>query len=248
MSDSSLISYKNLTENCNKPRNHVIDKITVHHMAGFMTAKECADYFASTERQVSSNYCIGSDGKIAMSVEEKNRSWCSSSPANDHRAITIEVANSTGAPDWKISEAAMKSLIELCADICRRNNIKKLNFTGDASGNLTMHKYFAATDCPGPYLSGKFKYIADEVNKMLTTVEYFKNGDKSNGVYAYKQMLILLKASGVILQNVDDNNIFGEGTEKATKQVQKAAGLEQDGFAGPLTVRACHTLLSKKIR
>lgn len=168
MSNSSLISYTKLTSHCNKPRNKKIEKITIHHMAGYMSAKECADYFANTDRQVSSNYCIGSDGKIAMSVEECNRSWCSSSAANDNMAITIEVANSTGAPNWEVSDKAMASLINLCVDICKRNGIKKLNFTGDKNGNLTMHKYFANTNCPGPYLESKFPYIANEVNKRLS--------------------------------------------------------------------------------
>lgn len=168
MSNSSLISYTKLTKNCDKPRNHAIDKITIHHMAGFMTAKECADYFYNTSAEVSANYCIGNDGAIALSVEEKNRAWTSSSSSNDNRAVTIEVANCKGSPNWEVSDKALASLINLCVDICKRNGIKKLNFTGDASGNLTMHKYFASTSCPGPYLGGKFPYITSEVNKRLT--------------------------------------------------------------------------------
>lgn len=167
MSNSKLASYTRLSPNCNKPRNHKIDKITIHHMAGNLTLDGC--YNAVTSRGGSSNYAIASDGKVGLFVEECNRSWCSSSPSNDHRAITIEVANDkpSDKDKWHVSDKALAKLIDLCEDICRRNGIKKLNFTGDASGNLTMHKYFAPTACPGPYLESKFKYIADEVNKRL---------------------------------------------------------------------------------
>lgn len=182
MSNSSLVEYVKLSPNCNKPRNKPITKITIHHMAGFMSVEECGAMFAQSSRQASSNYAIDSTGKVGMYVEEKDRSWCSSSPENDNQAITIEVANSTGAPDWKISDKAMEKLIELCTDICKRNNIEKLNFTGNKNGNLTMHKYFAATACTGPYLESKFPYIAEEVNKRLNSTT---NGWKKSGAKWY---------------------------------------------------------------
>ena len=138
-------------------------------MAGNLTVEQCGELFASPTREVSSNYGIGTDGRIALYVDEANRSWCSYSPSNDNRAITIEVANDGGEPNWHVSDKAMTSLINLCVDICKRNGIKKLNYTGDISGNLTMHKWFTATGCPGPYLSSKFPYIAAEVNKRLGT-------------------------------------------------------------------------------
>lgn len=169
MSNSKLICYTKLSPNCNKPRNHKIDKITIHHMAGNLTVEQCGNVFAPLSRQASSNYGIDSDGRIALYVDEANRSWCSSNAANDNRAITIEVANDkpSDADGWHVSDKAMASLINLCVDICERNGIARLNYTGDASGNLTMHKWFAATSCPGAYLSSKFPYIADEVNKRL---------------------------------------------------------------------------------
>jgi hypothetical protein len=136
-------------------------------MAGNLTIEQCGNVFAPVSRQASSNYGIGSDGRIGMYVEECNRSWCTSNAENDHRAITIEVANDGCDPDWHVSDKAMTSLINLCVDICKRNGIEKLNYTGDKSGNLTMHKWFAATGCPGPYLSSKFPYIAEQVNKEL---------------------------------------------------------------------------------
>jgi hypothetical protein len=136
-------------------------------MAGNLSIEACGQEFSKASRQASSNYGIGSDGRIGMYVEEKDRSWCSSDRDNDHRAVTIEVANDGGAPDWHVSDAALAALIDLCEDICRRNDIEALNFTGDRYGNLTMHRYFVATLCPGPYLASKFQYIADEVNKRL---------------------------------------------------------------------------------
>ena len=167
MSNSKLISYTKLSPNCNKPRNHKIDKITIHHMAGNGTIEACGEIFANPKRQASSNYGIGSDGRIGLYVDEANRPWTSSNADNDHRAITIEVANDGGAPNWHVSDKALEATIALCTDICQRNRIKALNFTGDKNGNLTMHKWFAATLCPGPYLESKFPYIAQEVNRRL---------------------------------------------------------------------------------
>lgn len=167
MSNSSLVSYTRLSPNCTKPRNHAIDTITIHHMAGNLSVEACGSVFALTSRQASSNYGIGTDGRVGLYVDEANRSWCSSNAANDNRAVTIEVANDEIGGNWHVSDTALSKLIELCTDICRRNGIARLNFTGDKSGNLTMHKWFAATNCPGPYLESKFPYIASEANKRF---------------------------------------------------------------------------------
>lgn len=173
MSNSSLVNYVKISPNKNSPRNHKIDTITIHHMAGNLSVEKCGDVFTPTSRQASSNYGVGTDGRIGMYVEEKDRSWCSSNAANDNRAVTIEVANDGGAPNWHVSDKALAATIDLCVDICKRNGIKRLNYTGDKSGNLTEHNYFAATTCPGPYLKSKLPYIADAVNKRL-------NGSASN--------------------------------------------------------------------
>lgn len=167
MSNSSLVNYTKLSPNHSGQRRHKIDTVTIHHMAGNMSVETCGALFADPRRQASSNYAIGSDGRVAMYVEECNRAWTSGNAANDHRAVTIEVANDSLAPDWHVSDKALAKLIDLCADICKRNGIQKLNFTGDKTGNLTMHKYFQPTACPGPYLESKFPYIAEEVNKRL---------------------------------------------------------------------------------
>lgn len=167
MSNSSLISYTKISPNRTSPRKKPIRKITIHHMAGNLTVEQCGAVFAPTSRKASSNYGIGTDGRIGMYVEEKDRAWTSSSPDNDNQAVTIEVANNTLGPNCTVSDKAMASLIDLCVDICKRNGIQRLNFTGDKTGNLTMHCYFKSTLCPGPYLKGKFPYIASEVNKRL---------------------------------------------------------------------------------
>lgn len=167
MSNSSLVNYTKLSPNHSGARRHKIDTITIHHMAGNMSVETCGNLFADPARQASSNYSVGSDGRVGLYVEEENRAWTSGNAENDHRAVTIEVANDSGPPDWHVSDKALAKLIELCVDICKRNGIGKLNFTGDKTGNLTMHKYFQPTACPGPYLESKFPYIAQQVNKAL---------------------------------------------------------------------------------
>lgn len=176
MSYSELVSYIKLSPNCTKPRTSNINAIVVHHMAGDLTVERCGDVFAKATRQASSNYGIGTDGRIACYVEEENRSWCSSSREIDHRAITIEVANCGGAPDWKVSDKALESLINLCTDICKRHDFK-LTYTGDKLGSLHMHQWYAATACPGPYLSAKFAYIAEEVTRRLKLQSAPESGD-----------------------------------------------------------------------
>lgn len=170
MSNSNLVSYTKLSPNKNSPRRYPITKITIHHMAGNLTVEQCGDIFASSARQASSNYGIGSDGRIGLYVDEADRSWCSGNRDNDERAVTIEVANDNTAT-WSVSDKAMASLIELCTDICRRNGIERLNYTGDKTGNLTMHRFFAATACPGDWLASRFPAIADEVNKRIAAAE-----------------------------------------------------------------------------
>ena len=167
MSNSSLVNYTKLSPNYTEMNNKVNKKITIHHMAGNLSVEACGNVFASKSRKASSNYGVGTDGRIALYVDESNRAWTSSSSSNDSQAVTIEVANDGGAPNWHVSDKALAATINLCVDICKRNGIEKLNYTGDASGNLTEHNYFAATACPGPYLKSKLSYIAEEVNKQL---------------------------------------------------------------------------------
>ena len=181
MSNSSLIDHVHISPHSTNPRQDKIKKITIHHMAGNLSVETCGNVFDGS-REVSSNYGIDSKGRVGMYVEEKNRSWCSSSRANDNQAVTIEVANSKTGGDWPVSDKALAKLIELCTDICKRNGIKELKFTGNANGNLTLHKYFASTSCPGPYLEGKMKYIASEVNKRLTPKETTQKPSNKAGI------------------------------------------------------------------
>ncbi len=216
MSNSSLVNYTKISPNSNNPRNNTIKKITIHHCAGNASVETIGNIFAPTSRQASANYGIGSDGRVGMYVEEKNRAWTSSNAENDHQAITIEVANDGGAPDWHVSDAAMAKLIQLCVDICKRNGIAKLHYTGDASGNLTRHNMFAATTCPGPYLQGKFPYIASEVNKQLQggTVE---EPEKVEAVY-----------------HILDGTNVGRGTDKLIRYTGTSTGTNEYGFEVPI--------------
>lgn len=164
---SSLCNGILLTQNCTKPRDHKIDRITPHYMAAYWTGKRCCESFLPPARQASANYCIGYDGEIWCNVEEENRAWTSASAYNDNRAITIECANYTES--WRYGQLPAEtwdSLVLLCADICTRYGFR-LEYTGDDSGNLTMHKWYASTDCPGPWLSQNFDRLAREVNALL---------------------------------------------------------------------------------
>ena len=167
MSNSKLVTFTQISPFRNSPRNHRIDKITIHHMAGNLSVETCGGLFSRAGRNGSANYGVDSKGRVGLYVDEGDRAWTSGSRANDMRAVTIEVANDGGAPDWHVSDVAYSKLLDLVEDICRRNGIERLNFTGDARGNLTMHRYFQATSCPGPYLASRFQDIADEVNRRL---------------------------------------------------------------------------------
>ena len=171
--NSPLVTYKRITNNKTSPRNHAIDTITIHCILGQCTAKQGCDYFATTDRECSANYVVGKDGSIGLSVEEKDRSWCSSSSSNDHRAITIEVASDTTHP-YAVTDKAYNALIKLVADICKRNGIKKLLWKADKSligqvnkQNMTVHRWFANKSCPGEYLYSRHSDIAAKVNALL---------------------------------------------------------------------------------
>ena len=173
MSNSSLVSYTRITPHKYSPRDHAIDTITIHCMAGNLSLQTCGQIFQT--RQASSNYGIDSAGQIALYVDESDGSWCSSSRSNDMRAVTIEVANDGGAETgWHVSDAALQSLIRLCADICRRNGIDRLRWEGNPAligqtnrQNMTVHRWFSNKACPGDYLFRRHPYIADSVNRLL---------------------------------------------------------------------------------
>lgn len=165
--NSPLTQYVYLTANAAFPRERQIDTITIHHMAGTLELENLGAEFAKADRRASANYGIDVNGRVGLFVEEANRAWTSSNVENDSRAVTIEVANDEVGGMWHVSDASYRALIDLCVDICRRNGIEALNFTGDTSGNLTIHKMFSETECPGLYLQSKLQDIADAVNAQL---------------------------------------------------------------------------------
>lgn len=179
MSNSKLVSCTLISPNKNSPRNHKIDTITIHCVVGQCSAERIGEIFKPTSRQASSNYGIGYDGRIGLYVDEADRSWCSSSAANDNRAITIEVASDTAHP-YAVNDKAYAALLDLVEDICRRNGIKKLVWSTSKSDrvnhksgcNMTVHRDYANKACPGDYLYNRHGEIAAEVNRRLgVTVE-----------------------------------------------------------------------------
>lgn len=177
MSNSPLVSYTRISPNRTSPRNHSIDRITIHCVVGQVTVERLGEIFAPESRKASANYGIGKDGKIGMYVEEKDRSWCSSSRDNDHRAVTIEVASDTTHP-YAVTDGAYNALLDLCADICRRNGKSKLLWMEDEWTALsyrpaademvmTVHRWFANKACPGDWLYERHGEIAEEVTRRL---------------------------------------------------------------------------------
>ena len=190
--NSSLVNYTKLSPNHSGQRNHTIDTISIHCVVGQCSVETLGYIFADPDRQASSNYGIGYDGKIGMYVEEKNRSWCTSSASNDNRAITIEVASDTYEP-YRVNDSAYKSLIRLLVDICKRNGIKKLLWKADKNligqvdkQNMTVHRWFANKSCPGDYLYNLHYQIADEVNRQLGTGSQTTSTAKNKSVEIYQ--------------------------------------------------------------
>lgn len=172
--NSPLVNYTKLSPNHSGLRNHAIDTITIHCVVGQCSVETIGNVFAPVSRQASSNYGIGPDGRVGMYVEEKNRSWCTSSAYNDHRAITIEVASDTTEP-YAVKDAAYNALINLVADICKRNGIKKLVWSANKNDrvnhlngcNMTVHRDYANKSCPGTFLYERHGDIAAKVNAKL---------------------------------------------------------------------------------
>lgn len=166
MADSKLVNYEYYGhEHWNSRQGNKVDKIVIHHAASVISVEQLGQVFST--RNSSATYGIGSDGRVGQYVPEQYRPWTTSSWTIDKRAITIEVSNCETGGDWKVSDKVLEVLIKLVADICRRNGIKKCSYTGTKNGVLQMHKWYANTACPGPYLGSKFPYISEEVNKLL---------------------------------------------------------------------------------
>lgn len=192
MSNSPLVDYTRISPNKNSPRNHKIDTITIHCVVGQCTVETLGNIFAPTSRQASSNYGVGTDGKIGMYVEEKDRSWCSSNAANDNRAVTIEVASDTKHP-YAANDRAFAALLDLVTDICKRNGIKKLVWSTKKADrvnhkngcNMTVHRDYANKSCPGDYLYNRHGEIAAEVNRRLGVADTAPDAGAAQGVTVY---------------------------------------------------------------
>lgn len=184
MSNSSLVNLVSYSPNHSGKRENRITKIAIHHTAGVLTAAGIGSVFKSTSRKASCNYGIGNDNKVVLVVDECNRAWTTSSSWCDNRAVTIEVSNCQYGGNWIVSDRVLNTLIDLVTDICRRNKIKNCTYTGDKDGVLQMHKWYAQTSCPGPYLGSKFSYIAQEVNKRLRGE---KNTSSSSNLYRVRK-------------------------------------------------------------
>ena len=177
MSNSKLVSYTKLSPNYSGKRTHAIDRITPHAVVGQLSVERICDCFKDSSRQASCNYCIGSDGRIGLCVDEQNRSWCSSSRDNDQLAVTIECASDLTEP-YAMKPEVYAALVELCADICRRNGKKRLVWIANRDKALgyevkeeemflTVHRWFANKSCPGNWLFERMGRLAYEVNGKL---------------------------------------------------------------------------------
>lgn len=201
--NSPLSTYRKISPNKTSPRNHTIDTLTIHCFVGQVTAERGCEIFQNKSRQASCNYVVGHDGSIGICVEEKDRSWCSSNKANDHRAITFEVASDTKHP-YTVTDKALNALIDLIVDVCKRNGKKKVLWFGDKSKTLaynpkpdemvmTVHRWFASKACPGDYLYRKHECIADQVNKRLFGSQEEKTMIMGKSIATKEQMKAYIK-------------------------------------------------------
>lgn len=227
MSNSPLVNYVKLSPNYDSRDGKKITDITIHHMAGNLTVEQCGQVFQT--RPASSNYGIDSSGRVGMYVEEKYTSWANGNFASNQRSITIELANDRTGGNWHVSDKAINKCIELCVDICRRNGIKKLNFTGNTNGNLTAHRMFMATTCPGDYLYSKFPYIQNEVNKQLG------QGDGKlvvDGLFGELSTMKLQKMLGI----VQDGWVGGQTNPCKPYLMNWTTIRYNDGYTGSTTI------------
>ena len=208
------------SSNYTQGRNgYSICKFTPHMMAGILSGKQCAvNIFQNPNRNASANYCIGNEGDLVCNVEEENRAWTSSSRSNDYQAITVEVSNCEVGGEWKVSDAAWSTLVNLAIDVCRRYNFR-LYYDGTPNGSLTTHNMFANTDCPGPYLLSKMNELASTVNTILDGGEPQPTPTPSG--YTFEQFVKDVQiAGGLTGKHVD--GIPGPETLKHTITVSRS--------------------------
>ncbi len=238
--NSSMVVHRNLSPNNSGQRAHTIDRISPHCVVGQCTAESLGSWFARSSTQASSNYGIDKDGRVGLYVEEKNRSWCTSSSANDNRAVTIECASDTTSP-YRMNDAVYQTLIRLCADICKRNGKSKLVWISDKAKALaytpaghemllTVHCWFANKSCPGDWLLSRMSDLAAKVNAILAGGHpVLQKGCTGDDVEEYQKGLLSL---GYDLGTAGADGDFGTKTDEATRAFQKDQGLYVDGVAG----------------
>ena len=204
--NSKMVVYTKLSPNQSGQRTHSIDRISPHCVVGQVSAESLGNTFAKSSKRASSNYGIDRDGRVGMYVEEKNRSWCTSSKANDQRAVTIECASDTYSP-YRMNDAVYQTLIRLCVDICRRNGKKKLLWFGDKNKTLnysprsdemviTVHRWFANKSCPGDWLYSRLGDLAKRVTEELSEEEDETEKDKglqAKDLAAFSNEEVILK-------------------------------------------------------
>ena len=227
-------------------RGNKISKITVHHMAGIMSATQCGALWQRKGRRGSSHYGIGNDGAIGNYVDENNIAWTDSNWKSNCTSVTIETSNNARGGDWTVSDKALNSLIKLCADIAKRNGLGTLV----PGKNLTWHSMYANTTCPGNYLRSKMQYIADEANKInngstvvpapqtnsfLPARGYFKRGDKGENVSKLAQFM--RKTFPSYTSSKALGPIYGNNLIKSIKEFQRRTGLTPDGSVGSKTLQ-----------
>lgn len=237
MSNSPLVNYVDLSPHWDSRDGKKITTITIHHMAGNLTVEECGRVFHN--RPASANYGIDSKGRIGMYVQEKYASWANGNKGSNQKSITIELANDRTGGNWHVSDTAINKCIILCADICKRNNIPRLNFTGNRNGNLDMHRYWMETACPGNFLASKFSYIAAEVNKLLG------QGDNKlvvDGLFGELSTMRLQKMLGI----VEDGWIGGQTNACKPYIPNWTTARFNDGYIGSTTVDRLQRYLKSK--
>ena len=258
--NSPLVAYTKLSPNHSGQRTHSIDRITPHCVVGQCSIETLGGIFAPSSRQASCQYGIGADGRVGMYCEEKNRSWCSSSNANDQRAITIECASDTTHP-YAMNDKVYATLINLCVDICKRNGKTKLLWFGDKNKTLayepkademviTVHRWFSNKSCPGDWLYNRLGDLAAQVTKRLSgATEEAPTSDVlyrvQTGAYSVKAnadaQLAKVKAAGFDTYMVQVDGLYkvqvGAYKVKANAEAQMAK-LKAAGFDAFITTKS----------
>lgn len=237
-----------------------IEKVTIHHMAGVLTAKQCGSIFQNGSRKASANYGVGKDGEIALFVDEANTSYADANWDSNCNSVTIETANNKTGGDWTVSDTVLNSLIKLVADILKRNNLGKA-----AKGkNITWHSMYSATTCPGNYLKSKMDYIVEEVNKILdggtsiskpTISTSSTNKIDEDGKWGTKTTKKAQQVFGTTVDGVVSNQRIEyktknpglvesfewksnpTGSSELIKAIQEMVGADKDGWLGTETIK-----------